>query len=140
MSHEYISDRENGPKPRIIEEISLDVWRGVVALVTRLIRNKSFGESFPVVCNQRMIFDCDTELLVRTLKAEIATLVWPLNTNVVPSLYDVLDFIEFCYKYVSFPEDRDYHSYEERNRSPMYGSLRMIQNILGTEPLYFTNF
>jgi hypothetical protein len=116
MPYEYMSDREKGPKPRLIEEISLDVWRGLVSVVTRLIRNKSFGESFPLICNQNLIFDYDDKLFISALKAEIMNINWPLNSEIVPSLYDVLDFIEFCHRYVSYPEIRDYHSFADRNR------------------------
>lgn len=46
----YFADREFGEPPRIIEEVTPSVWRGIVVAIKTRITNGSFGLSFPYEC------------------------------------------------------------------------------------------
>lgn len=39
----YFSDREKGPAPRTIEEITPEAWRGIWALISARLSDGSFG-------------------------------------------------------------------------------------------------
>jgi len=108
----YFSEREYGLKARIIEEIPLNVWAGLTALVSRLETNYAFGNSFPALCPDGAgPCGCDMDLFTCTLIADIPGMEWPLNPTVLPSTPAILDLIEFCYEHVSEPIKGNYHSY-----------------------------
>lgn len=108
----YFSEREYGLKARIIEEIPLNVWAGLTALVSRLETNYAFGNSFPELCRDGAgPCGCDMGLFMCTLVADIPGMEWPLNPTVLPSTPAILDLIEFCYEHVSEPIKGDFHSY-----------------------------
>ena len=47
---EYFSEREKGPIPRTIEEITPGAWKGIWAIVMTRLQNGSFGHAFPEQC------------------------------------------------------------------------------------------
>ena len=100
MPQEYFSDRKNGPRPRVIEDVSPTVWYGIRSLYSRLCNDESFGNSFPFICRSGPDNGgCNTDLLDWTLKAEIPDITLPLISQ--PPTSVILDLIEFCYKYVA---------------------------------------
>ena len=112
MPHEYFSERENGPCPRVVEEIPPNVWGGIFAIVSRSLADGSFGNSFPDQCpDGQGICGYHEGFFSATLKAEIPDMVWPLEWNTMPALLTTLDFLEFCHKYVADPKKEGYHSF-----------------------------
>lgn len=135
MAGVYFSDRENGPKPRIIEEISPTVWKGVVALVSRMIKDASFGYSFPRLCHTGPICGYDNDLFNSTLKAEIPEISWPLSLKKRPKTLTILDFIEFCHKYTAKPTAYEHHPLDHYNRVTAFRDpLWQWNQIFGDEP------
>jgi hypothetical protein len=134
MAGEYFSDRENGPKPRIIEEISPTVWGGIYAIVSKRINDASFGNSFPKTCFHGPICGCDNKLFINTLKAEIPEIHWPLSAEKTPHLLIILDFIEFCHKYIAKPRIDEYHSLEHHNAINAISALGRWRGIFSDEP------
>jgi len=134
MSQGYFSDREGGPRPRVVEEIPTNVWGGIIAIVSRMIGDASFGYSFPKLCNVGPVCGCDNDLLIYRLKAEIPDIVWPLTVDKVPRLFTILDFIEFCYKYAAKPKIIEFHSFEKRNRFNNLWGMGKFAEDLGIEP------
>jgi hypothetical protein len=66
MTYEYFSDMENGSKELSSEEISVDVWKAIVAIYNQFVNNCALACEFPeecldgqVVCgcNQRQLED-----------------------------------------------------------------------------------
>lgn len=114
----YISDRELGPAPRTKEEITANVWGGIVALVESRIADGSFGIRFPDTCPDSNVC-CGTNALAfaRSAKSQIPNLDWPPapNTNPLemlpPSTFVVLDFVQFCYASVGQPNHINFHSF-----------------------------
>lgn len=43
----YFSEREKGPKPRTVEEITPGAWKGIWAIINTRLQNGSFGNAFP---------------------------------------------------------------------------------------------
>lgn len=135
MAREYFSDRENGPKTRTIEEISQTVWMGVVALVSRMMKDASFGYSFPRLCHTGPICGYDNDLFNSTLKAEIPEISWPLSLKKRPKTLIILDFIEFCHKYTAKPTAYEYHPLDHHNRVTAFRNpLWQWNQIFGDEP------
>ncbi len=46
----YFSERETGTKPRVVENITHEVWQGIVAAIQRRINDGSFGNKYPLQC------------------------------------------------------------------------------------------
>lgn len=134
MAGEYFSDRENGPKPRIIEEISPTVWGGIFTIVSKRITDASFGNSFPKTCFHGPICGCDNKLFINTLKAEIPGIPWPLSAEKTPHLLIILDFIEFCHKYIAKPRIVEYHSLDHHNAINALSGLGRWRGIFSDEP------
>lgn len=112
MSFEYFSDRENGPRPRMNEEIPPTVWNGIVMIVDRALDDESFGLSFPQQCeDNKGICGTDTKKFYNTLYAEIPDLIDRLDPETVPPFLSILDLIEFCHTYIANPIKGEYHDY-----------------------------
>jgi hypothetical protein len=83
--HEYFSDRENGPKARIEENISPEVWKSIAGLIENEVALGSFGESYPKVCKDgTAAIGTNEEAFSRAMMGMMGknpTLVWPLQTT-----------------------------------------------------------
>lgn len=116
MDIPYFSDRELGPKPRIVEEISYGAWGGIIVLTDSRITDGSFGYRFPLVCQDGAVpYGCDINSFSQALRAEIPGIAWPLNQEQVPPTLVVLDLIEFCYQAAGKPVTIDYHPFFKHN-------------------------
>lgn len=104
----YFSDKENGPRPQVTEKISIQVWKGLRAIINKWYNDNAF-------CGMGLGQD---EQFVDLLTAEIPSLSWPLNADAIPQVNDVFDLLEFCYKNVACTT-RDHHDrYRQYNYSP----------------------
>ena len=52
----YFSERETGDSPRETEDISVNVWRGVLTVVRNRAADGSFGAKFPVICEDGVLY------------------------------------------------------------------------------------
>jgi len=114
----YFSERELGARPRTREEITEQAWKGIVSAIQTRIEDGSFGFSFPDTCNdegRNTIIGTNARLMGSAITGEFPYLEWPLNASVVPSLYDVLDLVEFCHQRVATVTSREWHGYLGHN-------------------------
>lgn len=123
MAHEYISDKELGSVERSSEDISIDVWNGIVSVYENSIGNNLLSGSFLEECpDGQGVCGCDRNQLENAIKAEIPKLPIPItscNSNSfyqdsdgLPDRYAILDLIEFLYKYIKDPHSvGKYHEY-----------------------------
>lgn len=114
MTHEYISDRELGSVERSSEEISKDVWNGIVSIYENAMATNLLSGSFPEECpDGQGISGCDRNQLENAIKAEIPKLPTPIRScnkqrlyqedDVPPEKYAILDLIEFLYRHLKDP-------------------------------------
>jgi hypothetical protein len=131
---EYFSDKELGEKQPIIEEISTDVWNGIVAIFEEYKTNNYFSFSFPEKChdNNSLIVGFNEELFNDRVKAEIPNLIIPVERKQIVNdsstgwnieetttndkvlyvdKYPTLDFIEFLCRNFKTPLKKDYHDF-----------------------------
>ena len=88
------------------------MWGGVVALVERSVVRASFGNDFPLECDDGgAICGCDVRAFGLAVKAEIPELDWPLSERTIPPTPAALDLLEFIYRHASAPRERSHHSY-----------------------------
>jgi len=112
MANKYYSEKIQGSKPRIIEDIPDNVWVGIVSLIRRKIDDGSFGSRFPLQCPDSPIpCGCNEEAFSTALKSEVPDVQWPLNSSEIPPVLVVLDMIEFCFKSAGKPKQIGYHNY-----------------------------
>lgn len=125
MTTQYFSDQERGPVPRTSEIISPQAWGGIVAIVTPAVQDGSFGEDFPEVCRDgSCVCGTDIHAFSLALQAEIPGISWPLQTDTVesegwrsqmapyaPNTFDILDFVQFCFRHVSRAVQGRYHDF-----------------------------
>jgi hypothetical protein len=104
----YFSDRELGPKPRVKEEFSKSAWGGIIAAIKSYIADGSFGYGYPLECQDgKGTYGCDEYSFSLALKAEILDISWPLIHDNVLATLAILDLIEFCYRAVGKPEEKE---------------------------------
>ena len=123
---EYFSDRENGPKARVNEIISPQVWGGFVAVIQSAVASGCFGNAFPDNCpDGHGPIGSDEATMVRVLRAEIPEVEWPLSDTkeveqgfystsrepYAPPTAVILDLIEFCHRNVAKPTQGSFHSF-----------------------------
>jgi len=98
LPEEYFSDRERGPRQRIMPDITPAAWGGIVALVHSRIFNGAFGADYPEGCpDGRGTTGTDGRALGLALRAEIPEMNWPLQIEPCPPTIAVLDLLEFCH-------------------------------------------
>ena len=101
------------------ENISVDVWNGIVALYNEMVANNNFAKFYPLKCPDGGIYGTNEKLLERAIKSEIPDINIPIGIEVEQSLpsswgidttddeglrlFPVLDFIEFLYHHLSKP-------------------------------------
>lgn len=122
---DYFSDRENGPRPRVCQEMSPPAWGGLVAIVDALVSSGAFGGRFPERCpDGQVICGCNEDALAAAIRAEIQGLAWPLETSqeveegfvsrrepFAPPTLIALDFLEFVWRNVARATPGSYHDY-----------------------------
>ena len=107
---DYFSDRERGPAPRTVEEVTPEAWAGIWALISARLSDSSFGHSFPEQCRESNgISGYDSTLFEGTAAGH--GIIWPITKNDVPDTLDVMDILEFVANHLAKPIPLDYHSY-----------------------------
>jgi hypothetical protein len=112
----YFSDRELGARPRTHDEITPAAWMGIAAAIAIRIEDGSFGYTFPDMCTHWAtggILGTHSRAMGQAVAREFPYLEWPLNPEHIPSVYDALDLVQFCYDRVASVIGRDYHEYLE---------------------------
>jgi len=116
---DFFSDRELGNKPATREDIDINVWNGIVAIIDSFIADNSFSKDFPEHCQDGSgVCGCNTILFYDQLKAYIPTIEIPIRRKDasvkerIPwesdekieksdvNLYSTLDMIEFCHMHL----------------------------------------
>ena len=125
----YFSERERGERPRNNAEMDIRVWRGLQAMICTRVEDGSFGKKFPENCQDGIgAIGTDSEAFWVTIQAHIQGIsrrpwhiepeypdIEPEYRTKVPDLLDVLDLVEFCWRYVGKPENVNYHQFFEHH-------------------------
>lgn len=112
MADSYFSEREHGMPPQNIEKIDKGFWDGLVALIQSRINDGSFAERFPLNCFDAPIpIGSDEANIKSAFQSEFTSMQWPLHLNELPDTLSVLDAIEFFYKYISKPTQKEHHPF-----------------------------
>lgn len=108
----YFSDKEIGIHSRILEEINIPIWNGIVLIINEFIANMSLAASFPEKCyDSGEICGCDETAIRDGIKAVIPNLGMeltrlsekaistfePITDDKEIDTYAVLDLIEYVY-------------------------------------------
>lgn len=110
----FYSDRTAGPAPRTGEEVTTEVWQGLVTLITRRVDDGSFAMEFParrcadlpdaITGTDHDRFGIALNTLVPALRRESAPLPGDrstLNLYSVPSTPVALDVAEFAGQHIA---------------------------------------
>lgn len=112
MHNPYFSDREQGPRPRTVEEISEPAWGGIIALIRARVTDGSFGFGYPQECpDGRGTSGCDENSLFLALRGEVPEIPLPLRPDKLPPGLAILDLLEFCHRAVARPVQINYHAF-----------------------------
>jgi hypothetical protein len=126
-SASFYTDRTQGPRPRVREDVPADVWRGLVGLVVRRVEDGSFAREFPVRnCDDYpdAITGTDESALdtaLSTLVPDLRETRDPLRSNPIPILNPgstpptpvVLDVIDFVAQHITDPIERHPHPWAQ---------------------------
>ena len=108
----YFTDREFGEQPPTLEVIDERVWGGLCSLIETGVGDGSFGHRFPEMCpDRRGPCGCDERAFTRVLRAEVASIEWPLSDEDLPETPVILDLLEFCARAVGEPIEGSFHSF-----------------------------
>jgi len=121
----YFSDKELGTADRISEDISIEVWNGIVSVFEEFKSDNSFSSKFSNICSDNgRACGFDNALFEDRLKSEIPNIEVPIkrkeknnhhdffNQNEVTiDKYTTLDFIQFCHKNIQEAIQDDYHEF-----------------------------
>jgi hypothetical protein len=116
MESDYFSDVEKGIHTCTQENIPNNAWLGIRAIIIQRFDNNNFS------VDQSHFYDL--------LKAEIPDLDWPLTEN-TPPLSDLLDLLQFCYKYIDYPLTQRYRDKIENELYDGYSSNKSLLVIAG---------
>lgn len=118
------TQRTIGSKPRINDEITLPLWKGIISFLEKMEQKNFFAEEYSKGCmdNSADVWSTDTNKLSTEL--EIYTgLTWPLKStkdseqywmepqHYIPTKYEIFDTLEFLYHKISTPSEGFYHNF-----------------------------
>lgn len=113
----YFSEKEEGERPLVNEEIGTGAWGGIKTAVIRHIENGAFGATYPLSCDDgRGPIGADAEAFWEAMQAEIPGFQdrqlppW-FRGEEQPRVLDILDMIEFCWRCIGKPIQTSYHSH-----------------------------
>lgn len=119
----YFSDDERGPTPQDRGEITEVAWGGILAEIRRCASRGAFGLNYPDMCpDGNYVVGTDYATFEAAMLAEIPGLAHePPAFSIVghmhpssgdlPSTYDILDLIQFCWTHIARPEPTESHSF-----------------------------
>lgn len=117
----YFSDRESGPRPRTLLDLTSSAWGGIVAQIGSFITNGGFGVDFPDQCpDGQGVVGTDDRAMGLAAQGDVPGLEWPLNPRQVPPTLLALDFVEFCFIHVAEPKHRNYHGFYRHHHLDFY--------------------
>lgn len=112
---DFFSDKELGRKEATVNDISVTVWNGVVAIFESFMSNNSFSKNFPEQCPDNLgIVSCNSTLFYDKLKALVPNIQVPIKRKEDNSIdtFAILDFIEFCFRNLDDAVKRgDWHEF-----------------------------
>jgi hypothetical protein len=110
---DYFTDREFGPVPRASEDIDERLWGGLHSLIEVRLDDGSFGQRFPLACDDpgKLPCGCDRNAFGRSLEAEVPRASWPLYAHQLPPTPVILDILEFCARAVGAPVRGSWHGF-----------------------------
>jgi len=116
MTYEYFSDKELGSRELSSEEISAEVWNGIVAVYGSFILKNALAGCYPEECpDGQGISGCNKAQLENAIKAEIPGIAIPIRSHSksgfafkndefhLPDKYSILDFLEKIYRNIKDP-------------------------------------
>jgi len=108
----YFSDEEIGSKTRDIEEITENIWGGILAAIQKRVNDGSFGQSFPDICGDgHVTCGCNAASFYDALLGDIPDIPLPITARNVPPKLAILDAIEFCFKHTAKSIQLEYHPF-----------------------------
>jgi hypothetical protein len=108
----YFSERERGPNPRTIEDLTEGAWNGIMGALYARLNNGSFGNAFPDRCpDGQGVCGSSAELFEYAFRGQFPSVRWPLERLPMPSIYEALDIVEFCFRNAARPEPIAYHRF-----------------------------
>ena len=110
----YFSDKELGERPRDQEEIGETAWGGLRALMLSKIKDRSFGATYPETCDDGGTTGADESVVSSAMLGEIPGLPhrpWVQSLGEIPETISILDMIEFCWRCVGEPMQREFHNF-----------------------------
>lgn len=117
---DYFSDREQKPSPPTTTALTEPAWKGIAAAINHRIEDGSFGASYPERCQDgtvpigtavRAFWHAVAGEIPELYKPELSEGIRSLSELAPPSLFDVMDLIQFCWRAVGAPKKIWYHSY-----------------------------
>jgi len=113
---DYFSDREIGPRPRVLDELSNTAWGGIVAAFYRAVDSHKFGQAFPEQCaDGEGICGTSSANLTASLRGDIPSLPWPLRDDSNPGTLVAMDLVEFAWRHIALPSPQSYHDFFRHN-------------------------
>lgn len=107
----YFTDRNLGAQPRIQTDIDLAVLRGIVGILRSRTNDGSFGLEYPEQCpDGRGPTGTDTRALRDALAAHRLFNFVDAGTE-VPTMFEVLDLVEFAYEKIAEPRQGGFHDF-----------------------------
>ncbi|MGV9270271.1 hypothetical protein ACWDRR_37155 [Kitasatospora sp. NPDC003701] len=116
----FYSDRAGYSVPRVHEEISAPVWRGLAALIQRRVKDGSLARAFPRYdCSDgdSYITGTDEQGFLDTLRVLVPGLagVGMRDPEQQPATLTILDVIDFVAQHIDKPARRDHHGFMQHD-------------------------
>lgn len=114
----YFGEREAGELPRVVEELTSNAWRGIVAEIVRRTQDGFLAQAFPLrACPDSaqngtlFITGCDLEVFYDRMRGDHPRIATPLTADQAPETIPMLEVIEWVFQHVSEPINPAFHSY-----------------------------
>src|SRR6478609_6126180 len=110
----YFGEREAGEPPRVVEELTPDSWRAIVAEIIRRTQDGFLAQAFPLrACPDHMQFitGCDIEIFYNRMRGDHPRIPTPLTGDEAPETVPMLELVEWVFQHISEPINPGFHPY-----------------------------
>jgi hypothetical protein len=108
----FYSDRTAGRRPRDIEHLPAQTWRGLLALIQNKIDSNWMAKQFPEMCpDGNGVVGTNRVGLSDLLQALVPDLDWPVGQSEQPATSVALDLVDFVAQRIAKPEPKRYHDF-----------------------------
>lgn len=111
MSDRYYSSRKQAASNKPNPELGANFWGAFLIALKRFGDENYLCKDFPSECCDGIPIYYSDEAIASRLREEVGQISWPISMDAPPATDQILDIVEFFYRFIAKPTESNFHSY-----------------------------